>query len=311
MTDSPTAATAPFTKEARQFIMLTLGGALVIAALAHGSSTAAAPLLTMATPTLATLAISWRSKTLRRTWRALGMRRGAPRHWPVALLLPAFVAATSYGIAAVAGVLSYPRVDLGADSVVNGAFNLLAGLVIGTLFALSEEIGWRGFLLPALQTTMPRTKAALVTGFIHGIWHLPLILLTSSYDSVGSKWIVAPIVVLNITLGGIIYAWLQNRSNSVWAVAVAHNAFNTFIEALGRTAVTATPATAAYVAGESGIASTLAIAAVAAAVLRRPTRHAREPQFSATTPLPRSTCPLVGAEETASEQDLFGRADRI
>ena len=289
MTHSPTAAAAPFTNEAAQFIALTLGGALAIAAVAHGSSSAAAPLLTMATPTLATIAISWRSKALRRTSQALGMRRAAPRHWPVALLLPAFVAATSYGIALVAGVLSYPRVDLGADSVINGALNLLAGLVIGTLFALSEEIGWRGFLLPTLQTTMPRTKAALVTGFIHGIWHLPLILLTSSYDSVGSKWIVAPIVVLNITLGGIIYAWLKNRSNSVWAVAIAHNAFNTFIESLGRTAVTATPATAAYVAGESGIASTLAIAAVVAAILRRPTRHARRPNGTETTPLLRST----------------------
>ena len=289
MTHSPTTAAAPFTNDARQFIALTLGGALAIAAVAHGRSSAAAPLLTMATPTLATIAISWRSKALRRTWRALGMRRAAPRHWPVALLLPAFVAATSYGIAAIAGVLTYPRVDLGADSVINGALNLLAGLVIGTLFALSEEIGWRGFLLPTLQTTMPRTKAALVTGFIHGIWHLPLVLLTSSYDSVGSKWIVAPIVVLNITLGGIIYAWLQNRSKSVWAVAVAHNAFNTFIESLRRTAVTATPATAAYVAGESGIASTLAIAAIVAALLHRPTRHAREATVTATTPLLRST----------------------
>ena len=98
MTHSPIAATAPFTNEARQFIALTLGGALAIAAAAHGSSSAAAPLLTMATPTLATIAISWRSKALRRIWRALGLRRAAPRHWPVALLLPAFVAATSYGM---------------------------------------------------------------------------------------------------------------------------------------------------------------------------------------------------------------------
>ena len=59
------------------------------------------------------------------------------RHWLVALLLPAFVAATSYGIAAVGGVLTYPRFDIGADSVINGALNLLAGLVIRTLFALT------------------------------------------------------------------------------------------------------------------------------------------------------------------------------
>ena len=123
--------------------------------------------------------------------------------------------------------------------------------------------------------------------------------------------------MLNITLGGIIYAWLENRSNSVWAVAVAHNTsntsntfntFNTFIESLRRTAVTATPATAAYVAGESGIASTLAIAAVSLPwCADRPAMHAdpRSPRQ-----LPSCARPATGAAHPLPSDGL-GPAARV
>jgi membrane protease YdiL (CAAX protease family) len=42
-----------------------------------------------------------------------------------------------------------------------------------------EEIGWRGYLPPKLATGYPRLAPALV-GLLHGIWHLPLMLLTTA-----------------------------------------------------------------------------------------------------------------------------------
>ena len=40
---------------------------------------------------------------------------------------------------------------------------------------LGEEIGWRGFLLPRVQELTDKRRAAVVTGFMHGLFHLPLI----------------------------------------------------------------------------------------------------------------------------------------
>ena len=71
-----------------------------------------------------------------------------------------------------------------------------------------------------------------------------------------------------ITAGGVFYAWVWDRSKSVWPVAIAHNTVNTVFE-LGSTAVVATGGTTvAYVAGETGFA-TLGVCVIAAVVLLR------------------------------------------
>ena len=103
------------------------------------------------------------------------------------------------------------------------------------------EIGWRGFLLPRLREVTSPRRAAVLTGFLHGLFHVPLITLTTSYDSVGSPWLVAPIVVATITAGGVLYAWLWERSASIWPVAIAHNAVNTVLDAAVTTTVTTSP----------------------------------------------------------------------
>jgi uncharacterized protein len=40
--------------------------------------------------------------------------------------------------------------------------------------ALGEEIGWRGYVLPRLQSRMSALSAALLIAPIWGLWHLPL-----------------------------------------------------------------------------------------------------------------------------------------
>jgi membrane protease YdiL (CAAX protease family) len=38
------------------------------------------------------------------------------------------------------------------------------------VLALTKEIGWRGYLLPRIQTIVSKRKAALAVGFIHGMF---------------------------------------------------------------------------------------------------------------------------------------------
>ena len=99
------------------------------------------------------------------------------------------------------------------------------------MFIVGEEIGWRGYLLPRMQQLTSKRRAAVLTGFVHGCFHLPLILLATTYNTEGSRWVAAPVAVAVITAGGVFYAWIWDRAKTVWPVAIAHNAVNTVFDA--------------------------------------------------------------------------------
>ena len=100
---------------------------------------------------------------------------------------------------------------------------------IGILMGLGEEIGWRGFLFPELDTYLGRTKAVLIGGVIHGVWHFPVILL-AGYEY-GTDYIGAPLLgmiafcIFTLTTGIISY-WLYERSSSIWLPAISHGMVN-------------------------------------------------------------------------------------
>jgi membrane protease YdiL (CAAX protease family) len=151
------------------------------------------------------------------------------------------------------------------------AIDLVLAALIGTVFILGEEIGWRGFLLPRMQELMSKRRAAVLTGFVHGLFHLPLILIATTYDTEVPRWVAAPMAVAVITAAGVFYAWLWDRSKTVWPVAIAHHTANTVFD-LGSAAVVATSGSSlAYVAGETGWA-TLTVIVIAAVVLLKRAR---------------------------------------
>lgn len=49
------------------------------------------------------------------------------------------------------------------------------------IFALGEEIGWRGYLLPILMKLMNKKRAILLNGILWGLAHAPLIYLGFNY----------------------------------------------------------------------------------------------------------------------------------
>jgi len=189
--------------------------------------------------------------------------------WPFALLVPMLLAGSAYGVALALGVADLRSFDITPGGAFSWTTNLLISVAFMTVLFLAEELGWRGYLLPRVQQLTSRRRAALVTGFIHGCFHLPLILIATTYDEIGSRWIVAPFVVATITMGGVFYAYLWDRTGSVWPVSMAHGAVNIMF-GLGAAAVLAGSEThLAYVAGESGIATFAAVAVVGGLLLAK------------------------------------------
>ena len=210
----------------------------------------------------------------REMWRGIGLGRAGLKTWPAAIVLPFVLCAGAYGTAVALGV---GRLDIDlANATPTWAIDLVLGAIIGTVFILGEEIGWRGYLLPRMQQLTSKRRAAVLTGFVHGCFHLPLILLATTYNTEGSRWVAAPVAVAVITAGGVFYAWIWDSAKTVWPVAIAHNTVNT-VFSLGSAAVVATGGTTvAYVAGETGFA-TLAVCVIAAAVLLRKARVWQSP----------------------------------
>jgi membrane protease YdiL (CAAX protease family) len=175
-------------------------------------------------PTVAVAILTFtmfRRDTRRELWRSIGLGRAGVRSWGWAFGLPILLSGGVFGILLLVGAGDLRALPMAGSTVVSfatGSVLLLAGLIV----TMSEEIGWRGFMLPRIQQLTGKRRAALVTGFAHGCFHLPLILIASTYDSEGSRWIAAPAAVLLITVAGVFYAWLRDRSGSVWPVAIGH-----------------------------------------------------------------------------------------
>ena len=226
----------------------------------------------MLVPTVAVtiLTFTYFKKGERRSlWGGVGLRRLGLKTWLPALLLPFLLCGAAYGTALLIGAGELADVDITAAAVPDWIINLVVSLAVMTVVILGEEIGWRGFLLPRVQELTDKRRAAVITGFMHGLFHLPLICIATTYDTGGSRWIVAPAAVVTITAGGVFYAWLRDRSGSIWPVAVAHNSVNTVFDMGASLVVATSPASLAYVAGETGFATLGACVVMAIVVLRR------------------------------------------
>jgi uncharacterized protein len=105
---------------------------------------------------------------LRKLLARLLIWRVSPFWYLVVFLGP--VALTG-GVVLLNSLMGGPALSLGMTLVgatIFFAFSVVPGSALG------EEIGWRGYVLPRLQSRMSALSAALLIAPIWGLWHLPL-----------------------------------------------------------------------------------------------------------------------------------------
>lgn len=84
-----------------------------------------------------------------------------------------------------------------------------------------EEIGWRGYVLPRLQTKHSALVSSLILGAIWALWHLPRYLTSEN----SSSFVLGSIKIL---AEAILYTWLYNNTRgSLLLTTIMHAAGNT------------------------------------------------------------------------------------
>jgi membrane protease YdiL (CAAX protease family) len=264
-------------QRAAGFYMVAFALALLVVSLS-GTFGEASPIVTMLTPAIAVLVmmlVLTDEGRSRAGWQSLGLTHAGFRGWWLAILGPVAILVACYAILVALGMaqLIAPELSRSAGATV---FNMALSLVIGLVFAFTEEIGWRGYMLPKL-VSFGIVPAMLIVGFFHGVWHLPLMIFTPYYHAGANLIFLVPLFLVTLTLAGIFYGWLRIWTGSVWPVAIAHAVYN-FIWGLGSEFVTApAPGTMEYIGGESGILVIVALLVFALIVVPRIRRMEKGP----------------------------------
>ena len=100
---------------------------------------------------------------------------------------------------------------------------LLLTALLATPLLWGEEFGWRGYLQLRLYPGRP-LLAALATGVIWGLWHLPVNL--RGYNFPGQPVLGMLVFTVSTILLSIFFGWLRQRTGSIWAPSLAHAATN-------------------------------------------------------------------------------------
>lgn len=97
--------------------------------------------------------------------------------------------------------------------------------LISAAYYITEELGWRGFMLPRILSMHTWIKSALLIGIIWSIWHYPL-WITSSWATTGSLTEVSLMVTASSVFAiatTIILTWIfKNTRGSILLAMLFH-----------------------------------------------------------------------------------------
>jgi membrane protease YdiL (CAAX protease family) len=159
--------------------------------------------------------------------------RVAPIWYGVVVLGPLLV---QLGAIALHVTLGGQMPDFGA--LIGALPVLLVTAVYMLIFvALGEEVGWRGYALPALQARYSALLSSLILGVLWALWHLPLFFNPDTlYGNLPFVLFLAYLVpftiliswIFNSTEGSVLLVMLlhafMNASNVVWRVLPEYGA---------------------------------------------------------------------------------------
>lgn len=169
--------------------------------------------------------------------KQLALRVGSLGPYIITLILAPAVFMFAYGLSWMFGMTSLDTTmstltsALGSETPVTQKtvfqtllpLSIFLGPIINFIFALGEELGWRGYLLPRLLQ-YGRIPAHLILGIIWGLWHAPLIYAGFNYPGHPVTGIIMMCILS--TAFGIFINEMTLHYRSTFLAAFIHAAVN-------------------------------------------------------------------------------------
>ena len=213
-----------------------------------------------------------------RNIRGLGFGLGRGRYLVLSYFLPLAVLLVTYTVIWLLGLGGFslePAFEeaassIGITSISNPILLLLviivvtgtAGVLLAAVFALGEEIGWRGFLVPELAKTRSFTGVALLSGAIWAAFHFPFVFIFGAERAATPIPYQLLVMTIQAIAIGTVVAWLRLKSGSLWTAVIFHAVLNPFGQGLF-TQLTVNTELTPYIAGEQGLALAISWSIVA------------------------------------------------
>jgi membrane protease YdiL (CAAX protease family) len=91
-----------------------------------------------------------------------------------------------------------------------------------------EELGWRGFALPRLQSRWSAFRSAVALGVVWGLWHIPLYFIsgTGQIETAAGSGAAFAIVAFTVWTTGlsVLFTWLFNQTGGSVLIAMLFHA---------------------------------------------------------------------------------------
>ncbi|MDR0266667.1 MAG: CPBP family intramembrane metalloprotease [Paenibacillus sp.] len=210
------------------YLGITLGITFIMQAVIGAAYTPANILLMMWVPGIAAVVFTLLGKTPRPG--TLGLRLCRPYDLIMAAAIPVltFVITIAGSALLFEGSVRWGDYKLMAmtDSfTLNLLVTILVVVAKSCLFALGEELGWRGYAQSRMIASFGSVKGIVILGVVWGYWHFGVTLTGATFK--GAPLLGALVLMPLACIGmSFIFAWLTLKSGSVWPAAVAHGITN-------------------------------------------------------------------------------------
>lgn len=161
--------------------------------------------------------------------RGIGWGWGRTRYQAASYLVPLVGGLLVYGIAWSTGLGGFKGAVTHRPLAVSLLLLATLGFLENVVFALGEELGWRGLLVPELAKVTSFGGTAAASAAIWALYHYPLILF-GDYHSAAPRWWGILFFTLDISAFSVILAWMRLRSGSVWTGVILHASHNLFLQ---------------------------------------------------------------------------------
>jgi membrane protease YdiL (CAAX protease family) len=191
----------------------------------------------------------------------LGFHIPKVRYIVMALLIPLIYLGISYGIFWQISGEGFP-LSFGFETIPEWIF----GILMSSVLAFGEELGWRGFLLPRMTAAWNVIIAVIASGIIWGVWHMPLMVSGLYQSGTVMGYQLTFFLFETVILTGIL-AFLRLKSDSLWPAVILHGTHNFLDQAVFGPVTTG--ADSAYFAGETGFITAIVMGLILVLIVVR------------------------------------------